>query len=45
MGLNPKAVVFWIFTTSVGYLLNPTIIGAVAGLAVGLGISMIASVL
>lgn len=45
MQFNPKALVFWIFTTGIGYLVQHTTIGIVAGLVIGIGISLITSAL
>lgn len=43
--LNPTAINLWIFTSSVGYLVSPTVEGVVFGLATGTGLSLIASFL
>ena len=42
MGLNPNAVVMWGITTIIGYFSTGTLDGALIGLGVGLGISLIA---
>ena len=41
MKLNPSAVALWGLTTCIGWLIAPTLTGAVAGLTVGLGISVL----
>ena len=42
--MNPTAIAFWIFTTAVGYLVIPSLYGAVIGLALGAGLSLVASI-
>ena len=42
MGLNPNAVVMWGITTIIGYFWTGNPEGALIGLGVGLGISLIA---
>lgn len=41
--MNPNAIVFWLITTIVGYLITSTVKGAVVGLLVGLSLSFLAS--
>ena len=45
MDLNPVAIVFWAFLSTIGYLAGGTIYTALIGLCVGLGISLVASLL
>lgn len=42
--MNPSAIVFWAFLAGIGYLINDTD-GAVVGLLVGLGMSLLADML
>lgn len=44
MNLNPTAVVFWGLLACIGYLVSGGV-GAVVGLAIGLGISFLADIL
>jgi hypothetical protein len=41
--MNPTAVVFWAFLALVGYLIGDSH-GALIGLAIGMGLSLLASV-
>ena len=45
MYINPQAIVFWIFTTGIGYLIGETVYSAMIGLVVGTGISLLADLL
>lgn len=40
--MNPVAIGLWVVTTGVGYLITGTLKGAIAGLLVGVVISLIA---
>jgi hypothetical protein len=40
--MNPNAIVFWAFCAGIGYLCNDGR-GAVVGLVIGLGVSVLAS--
>jgi len=45
MKINPSAFVFWLFLSCIGFLIAGTITGAVAGLAVGTGLSFLVDTL
>jgi len=40
--MNPSAVVMWAFCACVGYLVSGGLFGAVAGLTVGLALTLVA---
>lgn len=44
MNLNPTALALWIFTASVGFLIGGTLTATVAGLAVGVGMTLLSDI-
>lgn len=45
MTLNPLALAVWLFGSVVGYLIGGTLDAALIGLAIGLGLTIIGSLL
>ncbi len=45
MNLNPLALALWLFGSVVGYLIGGTVDAALIGLAIALGLSIIATFL
>lgn len=45
MQLNPLAITVWLFGACIGFLVSQTLVGAVTGLAICLGISLLISFL
>ena len=42
--LNPTALVFWIVTAIIGYLIGETLRSTLIGLVTGMGLSLIVSI-
>lgn len=45
MRMNPIVLTIWVFGACVGYLIGGDLTGAIAGLTVGLGITLFASLI